>query len=516
MTAHEHPALTIRGVSKTFSGNTVLSDCTIEVNSGEIHGLLGQNGSGKSTLVKILSGFQAPDAGGELLLSNVPVPFPVSPSVVKEHGLAFVHQDLALVDELSILDNLFVGHYEAKFGRPIPRRRLLAKARAALAEFGMDVDPERSVSGLTSGDKACLAIVRAFLDVEGHETPTLVLDEPTARLDRAEVSRLFDAMSAAAGRGAGILFISHRLEEILTITDRVTVLRGGIVTGRAATEDCDEGSLIELILGERLASVYPPSDVEPGSTVLSVVGLRGKSVRGLDLQVRAGEIVGLTGLPGSGAESVPYLLMGEEKGSAITAELDGTRFDISTSSVKKRIELGMALVPGDRAQQGAALGLTVAENVSLLHLRDFSRFKFISPRKQARSVAQLLEKYDVRPRRPGAVMNVLSGGNQQKAVMAKWLAGNPTMVILHEPTQGVDVGARRLIFSIIADLSRSGAAVLLVTVEHEDLARLAHRVLVLRDGRVGAEISGPDLSKERITEESLISVRATATDPATV
>jgi ribose transport system ATP-binding protein len=514
MTDPGHPALTIRGVSKTFSGNTVLSNCTIEVRSGEIHGLLGQNGSGKSTLVKILSGFQPPDAGGELLLSGVSVPFPVSPSVVKEHGLAFVHQDLALVDELSVLDNLFVGHYEAKFGQPIPRRRLLEKARAALAEFGMVVDPEKPVSRLTSGDKACLAIVRAFLDVEGHETPTLVLDEPTARLDRAEVGRLFAAMRAAAARGAGILFISHRLEEILTITDRVTALRGGVVTGRAATADCDEGSLIELILGERLASVYPPSDVEPGGVVLSIRGLHGTSVRGLDFDIRGGEIVGLTGLPGSGAESVPYLLMGEEKGTAESAEIEGIPFDLATLSVKKRIELGMALVPGDRAQQGAALGLTVSENVSLLRLGDFSRFRFISPRRQAQSVVQMLEKYDVRPRRPNAVMGVLSGGNQQKAVMAKWLATNPRLVILHEPTQGVDVGARRLIFSIIADLSRAGAAVLLVSVEHEDLARLAHRVLVLRDGRVGAEISGSDLSKEKITEESLISVRDPASEPS--
>jgi ribose transport system ATP-binding protein len=507
MTDQGHPALTIRGVSKTFSGNTVLSDCTIEVNSGEIHGLLGQNGSGKSTLVKILSGFQPPDPGGELLLSNVHVPFPVTPSVVKEHGLAFVHQDLALVDELSVLDNLFVGHYEARFALPVPRRRLREKARAALAEFGMDIDPEQSVSALTSGDKACLAIVRAFVDVEGHETPTIVLDEPTARLDRAEVGRLFDAMRAAAARGAGILFISHRLEEILTITDRVTALRGGVVTGRAETADCDEGSLIELILGERLSSVYPPSDVVPGDTVLSIVGLQSASVHGLDLDIRAGEIVGLTGLPGAGAESVPYILMGEEKGSAAVATVDGIPFDVSSTSVNKRIELGLALVPGDRAQQGAALGLTVSENVSLLRLGDFRRFGFISPRRQAKSVTQMLDDYDVRPRRPSAVMGVLSGGNQQKAVMAKWLAKKPKVVILHEPTQGVDVGARRLIFSIIADLSKAGAAVLLVSVEHEDLARLSHRVLVLRDGQIGAEISGSDLTKEKITEESLISAK---------
>ena len=510
MTEQAYPALAIRGVSKTFSGNTVLSDCAIEVNAGEIHGLLGQNGSGKSTLVKILSGFQAPDAGGELRLSNVPVPLPVSASQVKEHGLAFVHQDLALVDELSILDNLFVGHYGAKFARPVPRRRLLEKARAALADFGMDVDPNKKVSHLTSGEKASLAIVRAFLDVEGHKTPTLVLDEPTARLDRAETGRLFAAMRAAAARGAGILFISHRLEEILTITDRVTVLRGGVVTGNAITADCDEGSLIELILGERLASVYPPSDVVPGKTVFSVVGLHSASLRGLDLDIRAGEIVGLTGLPDSGADSVPYVLMGEEKGSAALAQIAGTRFNVSTTPVKKRIELGLALVPGDRAQQGAALELTVSENVSLLRVGDFGRFGFVSPRRQASSVAQLLEKYDVRPRRPKAVMGVLSGGNQQKAVMAKWLAKSPTVVILHEPTQGVDVGARRLIFSIIADLSKAGVGVLLVTVEHEDLARLSHRVLVLRDGKVAAEISGSDLSKERITEESLISGRQSA------
>ncbi|MCU1476307.1 MAG: monosaccharide transporter ATP-binding protein family [Subtercola sp.] len=503
MHSQRQPALLVRNISKTFNGNTVLSGCSIEVKSGEIHGLLGQNGSGKSTLVKILSGYQPPDAGAELLLSGVPVHFPVSSASVRDSGLAFVHQDLALVDELSVLDNLFVGRYGAGLGRPVPTRRLAAQARSALAQFGMQIDPGRAVSTLSSGDKACLAIVRAFLDVDGHESPALVLDEPTARLDRAEVERLFTAMRAAAARGAGILFISHRLDEILTITDRVTALRGGVVTGEANTANCDEDSLIELILGERLSSIYPPSSVVPGAPALTVAGLTGDTVLGLDLEIRAGEVVGLTGLPDSGADAVPYLLMGSRRATASAAELDGATFDVARMPISQRIRSGLALVPGDRAEQGAALGLTVSENVSLLRLREFVRFTFLNPRKQRTEVGRLLADFDVRPQRPNAVMGVLSGGNQQKAVMAKTLATAPKVVILHEPTQGVDVGARRLIFQIVADLSAQGTAVLLVSVEHEDLARLSHRVIVMRNGVVGAELSGDDLVKERIAEECL-------------
>jgi ribose transport system ATP-binding protein len=504
----QSPVLSARSFSKTFSGKTVLRDLDLDVRPGEVHGLLGQNGSGKSTFIKILAGFHAPDEGATLAIAGKPVSLPLDPREPHLLGLSFVHQDLGLVPEMTVLENLRVGSYETGLGWRIRWRRERQRVRESLQQFGLGhISPGAEIGTLRDVERAMVAIVRALERLKGLTRGVLVLDEPTAYLPRDGVERLFQAVRGVAAAGFGVLFVTHRLEEVRALTDRVTILRDGAHVETADTTSLSERDLIERILGRALGELYPNPHQMQGEIAFAARNVSGTLVRSFSVELHRGEIVGLTGLLGMGQEQVPHLLFGSQRAQAGEISLGGRDHDLRRMSPRHAIAAGLALLPANRLREGAAQAATVTENVTLTTLPSYFSRGLLSHRRERRDVAGQLHEFQVVPPEPMRVFAKLSGGNQQKALLAKWFATRPQIFLLHEPTQGVDIGAKKQIFGQIRDLAEAGGAVILASVEYEDLAHLCDRVLVFRDGEVVAELRGDDLSEERIVEQCFASER---------
>jgi ribose transport system ATP-binding protein len=494
------PAIEIENLSKSFAGVKVLYDVGFTVAPGEVHGLVGRNGSGKSTLIKILSGYHEPDHGGRLRIAGHEVPLPVALGSSHRLGLSFVHQDLGLTPGLTVLENLRIGRFETGFGWRIRWREERAFVESHLRRFGVDASAGTLVRDLPAVDRALVAIVRALTQLSDVEGGVLVLDEPTAYLPFDGVGRLFDAVREVAAQGAGVIFVSHRLEEISTITDRVSVLRDGRLVGTAETATTTEERLIELILGGRLEQGARGEPAVGAERVMSARSLSGYVVRDLDLDLHRGEVLGLTGLIGMGHEEVPYLLFGAHTGTG-TVEINGRTFEAERLSPRTSIAAGMALVPADRQGSSGVASLTLKQNVTLPALDQFFVGGVLRQHREAEHARRLLTAHGVRPPAPGRPLGTLSGGNQQKALLAKWFQRRPRVLLLHEPTQGVDVHAREDIFREIRRVAEEhDCAVLYISSDYDDFARICGRVLVFRFGRVVAELRGSDLSEERIVE----------------
>jgi ribose transport system ATP-binding protein len=500
-----HPAsgalLSARGLSKTFGNRTVLRNFALDIAPGEIHGLLGQNGSGKSTVVKILAGYHAPDPGGSLTLRGEPVPLPIRPNDPRRLGLSFVHQDLGMIETASVLENVRIGRYRTGVAWHVSWRSERAVVRDSLRRFGLALDPDELVGPLPAVEQALLAIVRALDEVQHVDSGILVLDEPTAYLPRDGVERLFAAVRDVASSGFGVVFVSHRLEEVRNLTDHVSILRDGQLVEQATTESLTESALIERILGFELEELYPVPHETEAERALSIRNLSGGSIRDFSLDVKKGEVIGITGLLGMGYEELPYLLFGATRATSGTVELAGRTHELSSLTPYKALGLGLALLPGNRAREGGVAAASTGENVSLTSLPAFFKRGLLRLGRMTRWAEELLQRYAVRPPEPGQPFGTLSGGNQQKALVGKWFATTPTAFILHEPTQGVDVGARRQIFERISDAARGGTAFILASAEYDDLAHLCDRVLVIRDGRVISELHGASLTPARIMEQ---------------
>ena len=475
------------------------------LNRGEICALVGQNGSGKSTLVKILSGFHDADPGGRVSLDGE------SSSLNDRHGsgavwrqkIRCIHQDLGLIESMGAIDNLALGggFETGRFGR-IRWRREERRARALFADFGLHFDLHAPVASLSGVERTMIAVARALRDFDDGDG-FLILDEPTAALPAADVDRLFASVRRLAARGAGVLFVSHRMDEVLGLGDRVVVLREGRVVADQAAEGLDQGRVIELIIGRSLEELYPQDHPARGRLVLSASQLRGRYVDGVDLAVRAGEIVGVAGLNGSGREELAELLFGIGPPQNVTIEGDA----VTLTRPRDAMRHGIGLVPADRMRQGVIANHSVRENVSLPSLGRFVRYGRIRRRAERREIEDWCRRVDLYPLAIERPVGQFSGGNRQKAVIAKWLRREPKVFVLDEPTQGVDVGAKAAIYSLIVDATARGTAVVVCSSDNEELAELAHRVLVLSGGRVAAELSGEQLTVERLTEMTLRSYR---------
>lgn len=491
------PALEAEHLTKSFGGVRVLDDVSIRVAQGEIHGLVGANGSGKSTLIKILSGYHTPDAGS-LKVRGEEAPLPIPPDRATRLGLSFVHQDLGLIPQLNVLENLRVGRFETHPGWRISWREERAAVRAALDRFDLDIAPETMVSSLSSIERVLVAMVRAFSDLAHAQGGVLLLDEPTAYLPRDGVERLFDAVRRVAAEGAGVVFVSHRLEEIGVLTERVSVLRDGRLVGTADTAGLSEGDLVEMIVGSNITpAIFSPA--AEGDVCLAARSLRGQTASDVSFELRRGEVLGLTGLMGMGHEEVPYVLFGAAPGGG-DLEIDGEAVPVSDMTPRMAMGAGMALLPGDRQGASGAGNLSVKENVTLPTIERFFAGGLLRPRREHAHVLDLLRQYDVRPVAPTRKLETLSGGNQQKALVAKWLERRPRIFLMHEPTQGVDVKAREEIAGVISEIAAEGGSVVLCSCEYEDLARICGRVLVFRHGRIASELAGEALTKDRIIE----------------
>ena len=500
--------LSIDALTKSFGGTHALRRVSLEVRAGEVHGLVGQNGSGKSTLVKILSGYYVPDEGS-VSVGGAPAKLPMTLKELRRRGIEFVHQDLGLVPTMSILENLRVGRFATGPVGKIRWRHERARARELLQRFDVDANPDLSVERLSQAERAIVALVRALYDLEQQGAGLLVLDEPTAALPAHEVHRLFDAIRAVRDVGSGVLIVTHNLDEVFEITDRVSVLRDGRLVAVRTTAELDERQLIALIVGRKLGDTHPHSPRTASDTSLEVVALSGEVVDAVSFSARRGELLGLTGLVGAGHDEVPYLVYGAVDRAGGQIRLGGAVLDEPTP--RRSQESGVVLLPADRQREGAVPAASVKENVTLPSLASFrGRLARLDHRRERTAVQALLEKFEVQPAQPDRPMFTLSGGNQQKALLARCLSMRPRVLLLHEPTQGVDVGSRHGIFEILRGAARDGAAVVYSSVEYAELANVCDRVLVFSRGRVVAELEGAALTKEAIVAHCYQSAGAAA------
>lgn len=489
--ATEAPLLRIDGLVKDFVGTRALDDVSLEVRPGEIVAVVGHNGSGKSTLVKILDGVYTADAGAVALgTDDRPV------------GLHVIHQDLGLASQLSTIENIGVVSRSRLGGlAPVRARKERKHAEALLSRFGEPFDVTVPVGTLAPAQRAIVGIARA-LDGWVHPDNVLILDEPTEALHASEVEVLFDAVRSLARQGTGIIFISHRLDEVLGLADRIVVLRNGRKVADEQRAGIEHDRLVEFVTGVTEAEVAAAARQQPdlGDEVLRVHGLRGGSLSGIDLTIAAGEIVGVAGVLGSGRESLPALVFGSIPGEAEAFDLEGKPYPRRTPA--ESIRRGIGFVPGDRATAGSVRLMTARENVTLPELGTLrTRAGSIHRRRETEHVERLIERYDVRPPYPERTFAQFSGGNQQKLVFAKWLRNAPRLLLLEEPTQGVDVGAKRALYEAIEEAAAAGAAVLVCSSEAKELVRLCHRVIVLRDGSAATELSGATLTENELIKQ---------------
>ncbi|HEX5145461.1 MAG TPA: sugar ABC transporter ATP-binding protein [Conexibacter sp.] len=504
------PTLELRGLSKAFGGARALDGVDLTIAQGEVHGLLGENGSGKSTLIKVLAGFHVPD-GGELSVHGSAVELPLQPGRFRELGFDFVHQDLGLITTLSVVENLRIGQIASSDQRfHISWREERRRARKLFADYGFSLDPGAQVSELRPVEQALLAIVRAIDNLrnrlgEGEEASKglLILDEPTVFLPKSGTDQLFGLVREIVAGGSSVLFVSHHLDEVLEITDRITVLRDGRVVGTAITRQTDEGRLVEMIIGRALGILEPSGhDLSDKPVVAEIEHARGGLLEEASVSVREGEIVGLTGLVGSGFEDMPYVLFGAWSAESGKLTLHGTEHDLRKMAPWKAIRSGMALVPADRQRDASLPTLSITDNMTVNMLPRFYKKGLLRRREMHRATERLMTDFDVRPAMARLEYGSLSGGNQQKVLLAKWLDGRPKLLLLHEPTQGVDVGAREAIFNLIRDAAAEGMAVICASADYEQLAAICDRVFVLNRGVVTAELTGGEVTKERITERA--------------
>jgi ribose transport system ATP-binding protein len=492
------PLLAVASLSKTFPGQVALDEAKLVVRSGSVHALVGQNGSGKSTLIKILSGYHRPDSGGSVRLLGREIDVH-DLSAEDRDRIRIVHQNLALVPTLNVMENLALETgFQTRMGR-ISWRSQRRHSQRLLAELDLDVDPRTPIEELSPSEKTILCLVRAMQswDADGG---LLILDEPTASLAQSEVDRLFAALRRAVQRGAGVLFVSHRLEEVFEIADEVTVLRDGRTVATFATAEIDRDGLVEAIVGRPLAEFYTEPPPVHQEVVLDIEHLAGQRLDDLTLKVRRGEIVGLTGLLGSGHEEVPDLIFGAAPRMNGKISITGAPVP---ANPHRALRSGIALVPADRARNGVLASESVAMNVTLSKLDDLARWLWLRGGQERKDVSAWIDKVDLRPADPTRRIDALSGGNQQKVLLARCLRSKPKALVMNEPTQGVDVGAKAMIYELLADAAKNGTAIVVCSGDTQELAAICDRVLVFRRGRVGTELGKADLTSHSIAQEIL-------------
>ena len=491
----EAARLRASGISKTFRATRVLTDVSLTIRPGELHGLVGQNGSGKSTLTKILSGYHPPDPGGRLELDGREVRLPLHATELHRHGIAVVHQSLGLIPEFSVLENMRVSRLApARWSRRIRWSHERQQAMRVFERLGQEVDLHRPVRELSAERRATVGIARALQDYEPGQG-VILLDEATRALTRRTLDHFYDLLRTVLDEGASVLLVSHRLEEVLGVCDRVTVLRdGGVVAGAVPARDLDEAELTRLMIGYGQDAHLRRDRPATAECVAEVTGLRGDVVADFDLRVGRGEIVGITGLAGSGFEEVPYLLGGAVGARSGTISLDERSIDLAAGrgvSIEGLIAAGIVLVPEKRDEEGLAVELSVLDNMTLPRVGKLGSPWSIGRSWQEREAGEMIRRLGIRPPRPHALVSTLSGGNQQKVLLGKWLSGRPRLLLLHEPTQGVDVGARGDILRALRAEADGGCGIVMAATDAGDLAVMCDRVLVLRDGRVAEELAGP-------------------------
>jgi ribose transport system ATP-binding protein len=489
--ANDKPYLSMQGVSKRFHGVQALCKVDFDARLGQVTALVGENGAGKSTLIKILAGIHKRDEG-EILLGGKPVRID-NPLAAMQNGIAVIHQELNVLPNLSIADNIFVGR-ERKKGLFVDRDYYRSRTTELLQHVGLNVDPETQARYLSTAQKQMVEILRSI----SSEARIVVMDEPTSSLTKRETDVLFDIIRSLRAQNIGIIYISHRLDEIMELADRVVVFRDGCRVGALDREEMSVGKIINMMVGRDLDEIFAKRPAPIGNVVLEAKNLGMGYVRDVNFSVRAGEILGFAGLVGAGRSEVMQMIFGVDKKETGEVFLEGKKVDIRCSG--DAIAAGIALVPEDRKEQALILGLDIKENISLAILRSLKAGLFVDDQNQAK----LAERYvkELRVVTPSIRQKVrnLSGGNQQKVVIAKWLAAKPKVLILDEPTRGIDVGAKQEIYSLMSELAAQGIAIIMISSELPEILGMSDRIIVMHEGRVKGELSRKDATQERIMQ----------------
>jgi rhamnose transport system ATP-binding protein len=467
--------LALSGITKRFPGVTALDDVSFELLAGSVTALIGENGAGKSTIVKILTGIHQPDEGG-VVIDGRPVRM-TSARAAWDAGVAAIHQETVMFDELSVAENVFMGHMPG--GRLIDWGETRRRTEAILRRIDADFGPETPLKQLSVAQKHMVEVARAL----SHDARVVIMDEPTAALSRHEIDELFALVDGLKAEGRAILFISHKFDEILRVSDRWVCLRDGRLAGQGATADATEAELVRLMVGRPVDQVFPKREIALGETVLEVEGLSNATeFADVSFDLRAGEILAFYGLVGAGRSEAMQALFGLSRPTRGVVRIDGR--DRAFRDASDAIAAGLAYVPEDRQVQGATLSLGIRENVTLASLADHVRGLILSARSERAATRRIGGRLDVRAASWESAVGELSGGNQQKVVIAKWLATRPRVVILDEPTKGIDVGSKAAVHDFIGELAEEGLAVILVTSELPEAMGLADRLIVMREGRI--------------------------------
>lgn len=485
----ENVILSMEHITKIYPGVRALDDVNVEFRKGEVHALMGENGAGKSTLIKTLSGAITPDSGKIVLEGNEYSG--LTPQRSKELGIGVVYQEFNLFSELPVYENIFMGNYRSKNGL-VDHRGMIAETERMLEGLGLKISPTAKIKDLSIGYMQLVEISKILF----YDIKILVLDEPTAPLTTNEVEILFGIIKKLKEQGVTIIYISHRLNEVFDIADRVTILRDGHKIATHPISEVTRDGLIKEMVGREISDEYPARDCKIGETILKVRDLYGNGAHHVSFDLHRGEVLGLAGLVGAGRTETARMIFGADPMTTGTIELDGQLVHIT--SPKKAVELGLALVPEDRKSHGALLDLSISDNISLTILPRISKAGVIDKAAERNIVKEHIEK--LRVKTPSAEQKVknLSGGNQQKVILGKWLASNAKVIIFDEPTRGIDVGAKQEIYKLINSLCEQGIGILMISSDMEEILRMSDRILVLSEGNQMAILNKDEFSQENI------------------
>lgn len=491
LTSRMKPAIALEGISKSFPGVKALSDVSLALYPGSVTALIGENGAGKSTLVKILTGIYQPDEG-TISVSDQEVHFPTALAAARA-GVTAIHQETVLFDELSVAENIFLGHAPRNRLGLIDWKKLNADARALLARAGADLDPTIRLRDLGIAKKHLVAIARAL----SIDAQVVIMDEPTAALSHKEIHELYALVERLKADGKAILFISHKFDEIFRIADRYTVFRDGTMVDEGLIADVSQDELVRLMVGRAVGSVYPKKEVAIGEPVLTVSGYRHPTeFEDINFELRRGEILGFYGLVGAGRSEFMQSLIGVTRPSAGAVRLDGEVLVIRSPS--EAIRAGIVYVPEERGRQGAIIGLPIFQNVTLPSLSRTSRSGFLKLANEFTLAREYTARLDLRAASLDQDVGTLSGGNQQKVVIAKWLATKPKVIILDEPTKGIDIGSKAAVHAFMSELAAQGLSVIMVSSEIPEIMGMSDRVIVMREGRIAGRFERADLTAEKL------------------
>jgi len=488
------PILELEQISKRFPGVQALDNVHFDIFSGEVHALLGENGAGKSTLIKIMSGVHKPDTG-EIKFNGQPVQFN-NPREAQARGIATIYQELSLYPDLTVAENIFMGHAPRNRFGMVDWHAMRHRAKEILESLEIhDLDVNAKVGALTVGKRQRVEIAKAL----SQDARILIMDEPTAALTESDVQRLFTIVRLLRERKVGIIYISHRLEEVFTLADRVTVLRDGHYVGTKPVAETNGDDLISMMVGRTIDNLFPKLETNIGEPVLEVNNLwRRPLTRGISFQVREGEIVGLAGLVGSGRSELALTIFGITPAESGQILIKGQPHKIKNP--RQAMKLGIAYVPEDRSTQGLIRQMRIRENVSVAMLTALAHRGFIDRKSEGELAKHTVGQLNVRATSIEQVVNKLSGGNQQKIVVGKWLARHPKVLIMDEPTRGVDVGAKAEIHRLISELAQQGLAILMISSELPEILGMSDRVLVMREGHIVAEYPRAEATQEVIVD----------------